>query len=61
MSATAANLVDSVMTKVTLRQWVLTVTFAWRKRFAPGTSDDGAGVSSSGRLTPAWSLRGASR
>ena len=32
MSATAANLVDYVMPKVPLRQWVLTVPFAWRKR-----------------------------
>jgi Transposase zinc-binding domain/Putative transposase len=31
-SATAANLVDYVMPKVPLRQWVLTVPFAWRKR-----------------------------
>ena len=32
MSATAANLVDYVMPKVALRQWVLTVPFAWRSR-----------------------------
>jgi hypothetical protein len=32
MSATAANLVDYVMPKVPLRQWVLTVPFAWRSR-----------------------------
>ena len=32
MSATAANLVDYVMPKVPLRQWVLTVPFAWRGR-----------------------------
>lgn len=32
MSATAANLVDYVMPKVPLRQWVLTVPFAWRAR-----------------------------
>jgi hypothetical protein len=32
MSATAANLVDYVMPKVALRQWVLTVPFAWRGR-----------------------------
>ena len=32
MSATAANLVDHVMPKVALRQWVLTVPFAWRSR-----------------------------
>lgn len=32
MSATAANLVDYVMPKVGLRQWVLTVPFAWRSR-----------------------------
>jgi len=32
MSATAANLVDDVMPKVPLRQWVLTVPFAWRSR-----------------------------
>jgi hypothetical protein len=32
MSATAANLVDYVMPKVALRQWVLTVPYAWRSR-----------------------------
>ncbi len=32
MSETAANLVDYVMPKVPLRQWVLTVPFAWRSR-----------------------------
>lgn len=32
MSATAANLVEHVMPKVPLRQWVLTVPFAWRSR-----------------------------
>jgi hypothetical protein len=32
MSATAANLVDYVMPKVPLRQWVLTLPFAWRAR-----------------------------
>ena len=32
MSATTANLVDHVMPKVALRQWVLTVPFAWRGR-----------------------------
>jgi len=32
MSATAANLVDYVIPKVPLRQWVLTVPFAWRSR-----------------------------
>jgi hypothetical protein len=32
MSATAANLTDYVMPKVPLRQWVLTVPFAWRSR-----------------------------
>ena len=32
MSATAANLVDYVMPKVALRQWVLTAPFAWRGR-----------------------------
>lgn len=32
MSATAANLVDYVVPRVPLRQWVLTVPFAWRSR-----------------------------
>jgi hypothetical protein len=32
MSATAANLTDYVMPRVPLRQWVLTVPFAWRSR-----------------------------
>ena len=32
MSATAANLVEHVLPKVPLRQWVLTVPFAWRSR-----------------------------
>jgi hypothetical protein len=32
MSATAANLVDYVVPRVPLRQWVLTVPFSWRKR-----------------------------
>ena len=32
MSATTANLVDSLMPKVAVRQWVLAVPFAWRGR-----------------------------
>jgi hypothetical protein len=32
MSATAANLVEYVMPEVPMRQWVLTVPFAWRGR-----------------------------
>ena len=34
MSATAANLTEHVVPAVPLRQWVLTVPFAWRKRLA---------------------------
>jgi len=34
MSATAASLVDYVMPKVALRQWVPTFPFAWRMRLA---------------------------
>ena len=32
MSATAAHLIEDVLPAVDLRQWVLTVPFAWRKR-----------------------------
>ena len=32
MSATAAHLIEDVLPPVDLRQWVLTVPFAWRKR-----------------------------
>ncbi len=32
LAATAANLVECVLPTVALRQWVLTVPFAWRKR-----------------------------
>ncbi len=32
MSATAAHLMEDVLPQVALRQWVLTVPFAWRKR-----------------------------
>ena len=32
MCATAANLVEHVLPAAALRQWVLTVPFAWRKR-----------------------------
>ena len=34
MASTAANLVECVLPTVALRQWVLTVPFAWRKRLA---------------------------
>lgn len=34
MCATAANLIDNVLPKVALRQWVLTFPFAWRRRLA---------------------------
>ncbi len=32
MSATAAHLIEEVLPPVALRQWVLTVPFAWRAR-----------------------------
>ena len=34
MCATAANLIEHVLPRVALRQWVLTFPFAWRRRLA---------------------------
>ncbi len=34
MASTAANLVEHVLPPSPLRQWVLTVPFAWRARLA---------------------------
>jgi hypothetical protein len=34
MASTAANLVECVLPPAPLRQWVLTVPFAWRARLA---------------------------
>ena len=34
MCATAANLIEHVLPRVALRQWVLTFPFGWRRRLA---------------------------
>jgi hypothetical protein len=46
MSATAANIEDHVMPRAPLRQWVLTMPFAWRRRLGY----DGALLSSLARI-----------
>jgi transposase len=46
MCATAANLVEHVLPEVSLRQWVLTSPFPWRRRLA----HDGAVLSALSRL-----------